>query len=58
MTQNHLKLNESKTEVLMIGNPSVLKTCNIKSIKVGTECVNLTDAAQNIGAVLHSRLTI
>ena len=56
MTQNHLKLNESKTEVLAIGNPAVLKTCNIKSVKVGTECVNLTDAARNIGAVLDSRL--
>ena len=56
MTQNHLKLNESKTEVLAIGNPAVLKTCNIKSVKVGTECVNLTDAARNTGAVLDSRL--
>ena len=34
----------------------MLKTCNIKSVKVGTECVNLTDAARNIGAVLDSRL--
>ena len=58
MTQNHLKLKEAKTEVLVIGNPAVLKTSNIKSIKVGTERVNLTDATRSIGAVLDSRLSM
>ena len=38
----------------MIENPAVLKTCNIKSVQVGTECVNLTPAARNFGAVLDT----
>ena len=53
MTQNHLKLNESKIEVLLTGNLAAVKTCNIKSIKVGNECVNFTDSAH---AVLNGGL--
>ena len=58
MTQNHLKVNESKKEVLVIGNPATLNTCNINSIKVGNECVQLTDSPRNIGAELDNGLTM
>ena len=58
MVQNHLKLNESKTELLIIGNPLLVKRCGVSTVKIGTECVSSTDSAKNIGVVLDSGLTM
>ena len=58
MSQNHLKLNEAKTEMLMVGNPSVREKCDLSSLTIGTECVTFSDSARNIGVVLDSGLTM
>ena len=59
MFDNHLKLNESKTEFLVIGNPHMLKSVSgLSSIKIGDALVEAAGSAKNIGAVLDSSLTL
>ena len=56
MASNHLKLNEGKTEFLMIGKPKVLKNIPITSIKIGDTHVQTVNAAKNIGAILDCEM--
>jgi hypothetical protein len=58
MEANMLKLNDSKTEFLVIGSEHVQSklTDTVKSIQVGNAIVPATDSAKNIGALLDSRL--
>ncbi len=58
MAQNHLKLNDSKTEVLVIGTPTVVEKCNVSSIEIGSEKVCPTKSAHNIGVILDSNLNM
>ncbi len=58
MAQNHLKLNQKKTEVIVIGSPSVLKRCKIPAIRIGHEHVCPTESARNIGVILDSNLNM
>ena len=59
MSNNHLKLNDSKTEFLIIGNPNIYSQVeNIAPIVIGDTPVNPSDSAKNIGAVLDGELTM
>jgi hypothetical protein len=59
MEQNHLKLNDKKTEFLVIGNQNVLsKTGDVSSLSVGNSTVKDVKSAKNIGAILDSNLTM
>jgi hypothetical protein len=57
MEQNFLKLNDSKTEFLVISsqhNASALK--HVTFIRIGNECISSVPSARNIGAVIDSHL--
>jgi hypothetical protein len=57
MEQNFLKLNDSKTEFIVISknhNASLLK--DVKSLQIGNECIKSVPSARNIGAVIDSHL--
>ena len=57
MTENHLKLNDAKTEFLVLGKKSVLKKVrHITEITVGETKAHKVEYAHNIGAVLDSEL--
>ena len=59
MVQNHLKLNESKTEYLLIGSASnIRKTSDLASFQIGSETIISSPCAKNIGAVLDSSLCL
>lgn len=58
MANNHLKLNDSKTECLIIARPSVGKEVEITSVKVGSSSVSTSHSASNIGACLDSQLNM
>ena len=49
LTQNKLKLNDSKTEILLIRSRFDTLPAPITSIHIGTSCVTITDSARNIG---------
>ena len=58
MADNHLKLNDSKTECLIIGRPHVLNKIKLDGVKVGSSSVNISHSAKNIGAKLDEQLSM
>ena len=58
MQQNHLKLNDTKTEFLVIGsNHLIKKLSNVSSIAIEDSEVEAVDNARNIGSVIDSKLS-
>ena len=59
MTNNHLKLNTAKTEVLLCGTPhNIRKLSDVTMLQVGKDNVDISDHARNIGAILDSNLSM
>jgi hypothetical protein len=59
MSNNHLKMNNAKTELLLIGNPHVRKQLEgISTFKIGNVSVQPTESARNIGATIDSKLSL
>ena len=57
MHDNHLKLNDSKTEVLVIGNNQLTSQLKgVSHIKIGNTLVKAVDEAKNIGSTIDSQL--
>ena len=52
MFKNHLKLNDAKTEFLVIGNSCMTRQLRCSSIRLGESNVKVVDSAKNIGAVI------
>ena len=59
LSQNCLKLNDGKTELMVIGQPAQLKkiTSDI-NITIGDSVISGSSSARNIGAVLDSGLSM
>ncbi len=59
MNENMLKLNDTKTEFMVIGKTSSLrKLPSTRQIIMGDECIVATENAKNIGAVFDSNLSM
>ena len=57
MFENHLKLNDTKTEFLVIRNKHMKKKLNgVSHISIGDSKVETVGCAKNIGAILDSNL--
>ena len=57
MKDNFLKLNDSKTEFLVIkGRQS--KPVEVQGVRIGEECVAAVSSARNIGAIIDKNLTM
>ena len=59
MKENFLKLNDSKTQVVLLSKHSRSKdVTHIRTINIGNSSVNAMPRAKNIGCILDSNLTI
>ena len=59
MTVNHLKLNASKTEVILCGKPALLrKLDHVKYVHIADDIVAISSSARNIGAIIDSTLSM
>ena len=60
MSANLLKLNDDKTEFMLIGTRHALHNCpnELSSITVGNICVKSTSSAKNIGVVMDPLLSM
>ena len=58
MKSNHLKLNDTKTEFLVIGSPTHLRQLSKDGIKIGESIIPPAIAARNIGATFDNSLTM
>ena len=57
MKAHYLQLNPGKTEILVVGSPSVLKELSIKGVFINSvTCVRLSPVAKNLGFRLDSQL--
>ena len=57
MAENFLKLNDDKTEFLIIGSKSQLKKVKTSTIQIGTSVISSTSSARNIGAMFDDKFT-
>jgi hypothetical protein len=58
MAKNFLKLNDDKTEFLVLGAPSQLKKVNVPNLQIGESEIEKTQSARNIGAIFDSSMTM
>ena len=58
MRQNMLKLNDDKTEFLLIGSPYYLNETPCMSINVGDISISSSEVVNNLGAMFDNRLTM
>jgi hypothetical protein len=58
MHENHLKLNDSKTEFLIIGTKHQLSQLGDVSIKIGDEAIPSTSSARNIGVMFDAEMNM
>jgi hypothetical protein len=59
MAHNFLKLNDSKTEVLMIGSSHLLqRIAQFDSIVIGDSKIQCVNSARNIGCVIDNKLSM
>ena len=58
MASNFLKLNDDKTEVMLIGTPSMLNKIPSQTLRVGNDDITPTDTARNIGALFDMNLSM
>jgi hypothetical protein len=56
MNEYFLKLNESKTKILIMAPPSVQSQIVIRGIFIGKDCIRFVDSAKNLGIILDSIL--
>jgi hypothetical protein len=56
MSKFFLKLNEDKTEVLVLTTPSLVQTVNIPSIPLGDNNVEIVTSVRDLGVTLDSKL--
>ena len=56
MTSNMLKLNDSKTEIILVKSRYLRKHLSLPNIQIGTSIVEPTLAARNIGVVFDHHL--
>ena len=58
MRQNYLKLNEEKTEILLLGSSLLLQKLSNVLVKVGDIAIKSGNLVKNLGAIFDSRLTM
>ena len=58
MVRDRLKLNEDKTEVLLIGTRQQLAKVNVKSIAVGDQTIGAKPSVRNLGSWFDSQLSM
>ena len=56
MYQNHLKMNNAKTEFITYGSKSGLKKQILSEIRVGNEVVKSSESIKFLGIILHKDL--
>ena len=58
MAANKLKLNESKTEVMLVGTKNKVEAANIRCITLCNENITVVDRVKNLGVIMDSNLSM
>ena len=58
MTLNHLKLNDDKTEVILIGTSYFSSKLSNINLQVGDKCVSSVSSVRNLGVIFYQSLSM
>ena len=58
MVKHHLKMNDSKTEMIYIGNNNLLSQLNKQDISVGGQTITSTLQAKSLGVILDETMSL
>ena len=58
MTNNKLKMNNDKTEILLCGTNAKLKSIDCNSLKIGSEIINFSPKVKNLGIFIEETLSM
>ena len=58
MTTNVLKLNDTKTEAVLIGTKQQLGKINVDSLTIADADINFSDVVKDLGTYIDSSLTL
>ena len=58
MSRNYLKLNNAKTEVIVVGSKQQRSKVNITEVRVGDTMVTPTDSVTNLGVIIDENLSM
>ena len=58
MAKNILKLNDSKTKILLVGSPYQIQKVHNFQVKVGGHCVVSTSEVRNLGAYFDNTMSM
>ena len=58
MLKNRLKLNEEKTEAIVLGPRERIKSINLNSIKVGEATIQIVNKVRNLGLIVDAELSM
>ena len=58
MTESHLKLNDEKTEFLLLGNSRQLSKINVSHVQIGSARVSPVGQARNLGVIFNSSMSL
>lgn len=59
LSNNYLKLNDDKTDVILIGNPTAISHCkrSSSSIELGSHIINFSPTIKNLGVLFDESLS-
>ena len=57
MNEFYLKLNPTKTKILVIAPPSIQPEIIIRGVFIGKECIRFVQSAKNLGVVIDDELS-
>ncbi len=58
MSSNMLKLNDGKTEAMVIAPPARLRKCQLNHIKIGQSNIPFSPVVKNVRVYIDSNLSI
>ena len=58
MVSDKLKLNDDKTEFIIIGKSQQLAKASINTLRVGSAAITPVSSARNLGSLFDSKLTM
>ncbi|KAI0243324.1 hypothetical protein LSAT2_015918 [Lamellibrachia satsuma] len=58
MTRNFVKLNDGKTEFIVVGSKQQRSKVNITEVRVGDTMINPSDSARNLGIIFDENLSM
>jgi hypothetical protein len=58
MATNFLKLNDEKTELLILGSPNHLKKMKLPQLRIGGNYIQPSPSVRNIGAIFDASMTM